>query len=338
MQIAYALADLPLPPARKSPLRIIDIGCGQGAASCAVIDKLRTAFPSCEIEVCLLDHSAKALSLAKSLIEREYPKITVRAHCVDLQRRNPISALFPPQNTECPPFDIAVSSHLINELFQRDDERISKRFALIADLAQFIAADGVCLLLEPALLRTSRDLLALRDRILSVNLFRVISPCPHNFPCPALAAGESHTCHAEYPFLDVGRVKSLARDAGLEREQVKMTYFLLRRESSPCTPSENASAVAPFALPQNSLSGIVVSDAMTNKSCRVRFLICANGRRVAVSAKEGDPRAAEIGFFALKRMYRVHFSALEERRSGDSISFGITNQTSLEITLPPCLE
>ena len=210
MQIAYALADLPLPPARKSPLRIIDIGCGQGAASCAVIDKLRTAFPSCEIEVCLLDHSAKALSLAKSLIEREYPKITVRAHCVDLQ---------------------------------------------------------------PALLRTSRDLLALRDRIVSANLFRVISPCPHNFPCPALAAGESHTCHAEYPFLDVGRVKSLARDAGLERELVKMTYFLLRRESSPYMLPENASADAPFALPQNSLSGIVVSDAMTNKSCRVR---CGN--------------------------------------------------------------
>ena len=319
MQMSYALSALPLPVHKDSSFRLLDFGSGQGAATSALLDKIFTACPNASVSINLVDHSKKALELATSFLKKEYPSVSVKTYCLDVMRQNIPHAIGK--------IDIAVSCHLINELWQSADDRIIKRFALIKGIAQLLTDEGILCLTEPAMLKTSRELLELRDMAIREKLFSVIAPCSHNKACPALSAGINHTCHAEMPFIDVGRVKALADSAGLDRESVKMTFIIFSKAKRELEIEDDAKE-------KTTISGVVSSEGMLNKSGRIRYLICTEGKRVAVSAKKGDKTAEAIGFFSLKRLMHVCFKNLEIRENGNAISYGICEKTEISLKFP----
>ena len=311
-QIFYAMQNVRLP--ESDTVRILDFGSGPGSASAAVIDAVRKKNPQCVIDVVLLDFSQSALNAASAFFRSAYKNIAVRTVRADFERES-ISAVLKKASIVCD-FDLIVSCHLLNELWQSQTDRISRLTALCTDAFSHAAHDGLLILCEPALLKTSRALLSLRDSLCAEGL-PLIAPCPSDAPCPALSAGETHTCHADYPCAPIKQLAFLAEKARLERTSVKMTYLVFKKgENPPREISENPRCI----------SGRIVSEAMLNKAGRVRFLLCTGSRRVAISAKKDDPHAAEIGFFALKRLDFVQFSCLEER--GDA--FGIADETTLK--------
>jgi hypothetical protein len=97
-------------------------------------------------------------------------------------------------------FDLIVAAHLLNELFvdRSERDRIAARARLVAGWCDLLLAQaGTLVIIEPALRETSRELLAVRDQLLSAGL-RVVAPCFWTGPCPALLR-ERDWCHDAAP-------------------------------------------------------------------------------------------------------------------------------------------
>lgn len=328
LQISYAMNDVlkqrkTNDDLQKKIVRILDLGSGPAPASAAIIDALHTS----SVEVHLFDSSIKALSLAKKIIAHDFPLATVQTSVCNFENENSTSAIESILSGE---YDVIVMSHALNELWKDSSECIKKRTVFIEDVAAHLTLNGMMLLCEPALLTTSRNLISVRDSLIQKG-FSIIAPCVRcTEQCPAISAGENHTCHVEVEWQPCEPVSALAKSAGLDRESVKMTYFALKQK---IVQNENA-----ISSPAGCVTGRVVSEGMLNKAGRIRYLICDGIHRVAVSAKKDDVHAKELGLFSLKRYDFVTIENPEVRGgNGNKISentviaYGIADSTKLAI-------
>ena len=330
MQISSALnlsPDFNLFREKKS-ISILDVGSGPGPASFAVCDFLcKSGVKSApSLSVTLLDSSEKALSLAKKIFSSELPSIKVSSLQVDLQKD-----FLPPEDS----FDIIVMSHALNELWKNDANRISRRTDFLLRISKSLSNEldgecgggGVLILSEPALLETSRNLICVRDNLIEKG-FSILAPCLKNKKCPALSAGENHTCHAEIKWSPCEPVASIARNAKLDRDSVKASFFIMRKNAESKSVLENDDAGGD----KNGLRFRIVSDGMLNKSGRVRFLICDGERRIPLSAKRDESHAKDIGFFSLHRYDLISLENPEKRGDGENVAYGIQSGTNLRVS------
>jgi len=156
-------------------------------------------------------------------------------------------------------FDLVVAAHLLNELPLGLDARARLVLGWVDELLE---PDGTVLLVEPALRQTSRDLLAVRDRLLGAGLF-VVSPCLWQGPCPALAK-ERDFCHAAAPAVAQGR------------SRVDFSYLVVSRRG---TPDANAELFR------------MVSDPMKDKG-RLRWFGCGPSGRLLITRLDRDQSAS----------------------------------------------
>jgi SAM-dependent methyltransferase len=324
LQVSLAIASLPT--GRGAPRRVLDLGAGPGPAAAAFLD-------SGSEEIVLVDSSEKALGLAASLLSAG-DKRHVECLRADLESGAALPA---------GPFDAIVACHSLNELWKGKPNRLDLRLAFLEEVSSLLSPEGFLLLVEPSLLSTSRDLLAIRDG-LSGKGFTVLGPCLRQAACPALAEGPNLTCHAEVPWSPPEPLASLARQAGLDRESVKMTWFGLAPSASAYSapthvapardlPSQGSSA-------QADAEALVVSDPMLNKAGRVRYILCGDAGRFAFSAKRGDAEATQAGFFTLARYDRIGIRDAQAREGG-ALGFGpgtrlafLRRAAAIEMTSP----
>lgn len=98
------------------------------------------------------------------------------------------------------PFDLVIAAHVVNELYLDDqpEARVLRLGRLVrAWCEDLLNADGMLVLIEPALRETSRVLLAVRDQLAAAGL-HVVAPCFFTGPCPALLR-ERDWCHDSAP-------------------------------------------------------------------------------------------------------------------------------------------
>jgi ribosomal protein RSM22 (predicted rRNA methylase) len=140
-------------------------------------------------------------------------------------------------------FDLVVAAHLLNELYvdRTPAERLTLRARRVRSWATLLAPNGLLILIEPALRETSRELLAVRDQVLTTGL-QVVAPCFWTGPCPALAR-DRDWCH------DAAPVRSKPR--------VDFSYLVLGAEPVPPQPTFYR----------------VVSDPLPEKG-RLRLFVC----------------------------------------------------------------
>jgi len=304
MQVSLALAERP-----SSPGRVLDLGSGPGPASAAIIDAAGASVPGSRLDdLVLVDSSAKALDLAESCIARgrRAPARLEKAR-IDLESGQEL-----PEG----PFDLIVAAHCLNELWRGKADALRRRRELLLRAGKRLAPDGRILLLEPALLATCRDLIALRDGLASES-WRVLGPCPGSYACPAFAAGPDRSCHAQSPWEPPEPVASLAKAAALGRDSVKFAFFLL----SPAAGIDEAS-------PKDRR---VVSEPMLNKAGRLRYVLCGEGRLETISARADDAGARAKGFMSLRRGDLLRPDGLESRAGG---AYGLLPGSDLGLRLP----
>lgn len=280
----------------KKSVSILDVGSGPAPASLALCDMLTDINPNIHIDASLIDYSEKALTLAKNLCERQLDHVSVKTKECNLEKDF---------ETDSEQYDIIIMSHALNELFNTHSAESKNLF--VKKLASHLSEKGLLLVCEPALLQTSRSLICVRDSLIAEG-YSVLAPCPKGKTCPVLLEN-NHTCHAEIPWTAPEPVASLAQDAGLDRRSVKMTYFVFSKEAKS---------------QQQILT--VTSDAMLNKSGRVRFLLCDGTKRIAFSAKKDDPKAKEQAFFDLQRYDRISIENPQLRENG---ALGFDSQTKV---------
>lgn len=292
LQTRYALAE-----SGMHPRKLLDLGSGPGAAALACID-------AGAVTALAADRSRDALGVTQRL---------ARTSGVKMQTvfwNGESGAPLPPGSYDC-----IILGHVLNELWVERSDRIERRLALLERITGRLGPDGRILVLEPALLATSRELLRLRDRLIERGL-QIMAPCLFPGPCPALAAGSDSTCHSEWACELPPLVRDLARAARLDRHSCKTTYLVISKSA----PSRAG------------LAGVfrVVSDPMLNQAGRTRYMICGLEGRFSLSAKPGEAGPAERIFFSLKRGDLIRVARTETRGSGR----GVTPETVLEVLQP----
>ena len=300
---------------KENPVRILDVGAGPAPAAMAIVDILLSkGLREENLYVNLIDSSPKALNLAKKIFARLHPRVSVESKVLSLEKD-----AIPFNDT----FEVIVASHVFNELWKNEANALEKRLTLIEHLAAALTDDGTLLLSDPALLQTSREMIALVSKATERGLLRIVSPCPAAFNetglCPLFSEGapESATCHATITTDFDATTLRIANAAGLKRDAVKMTFFVLKKGNAPVTSTGELR---------------VVSDGMLNKSGRVRFLLCDGKKRFPISAKNGDSHATTLGFFSLQRYDAIVVKNPELRGDKKTLSWGISPATEIQVT------
>nr|MBP3283030.1 methyltransferase domain-containing protein [Treponema sp.] len=296
---------------KKDEIGILEIGSGPAPGTTALCDRILSLNKNAKISVSLCDTSERAMQTARKILESDFENVSVETKKADIEKSGLRTFRKKPEK-----FDIVLMSHVLNELWKKDDDKIQKRLSFIKAQTEKLSENGILILNEPAMQESSRNLIKIRDEMLGSEAFRgmnLVAPCPFSGSkkCPALLS-ENQTCHAEKLWKPFEPVLSLAKGAGLDRESVKMSFFVFQKTEKQAE-SENGKTLT------------VVSDGMLNKSGRIRFMLCDGGKRFSLSAKKDDQHAKEIGFFGLRRYDKIRIENPEIREG----NFGVAGNTEI---------
>ena len=213
-RVLAALSELPKPhlaalQAKGPALRILDLGCGTGAAAAGALAAIA---PASGAQVLLVDRSKNALDVAADLLAQAPlpPQLTRVRH--DLARGLPKGPAFEA------PFDLILLTNLVVEL----SGTVSTLAKWVAELASHLHPEGILLIQEPATRQASRQLIELRGQVPTLH---TLAPCPHEAPCPLHTTHPSDWCHAALPFKRSPWLEKLDRQTGLNHAQ--LVFFLL---------------------------------------------------------------------------------------------------------------
>ena len=299
-KIQVPLRELCLHPANllaKERLQVLDLGTGPGTAVLGIREFFRQRGKGQYLEFTAVDQVAENLKEAEALFREAGGGTDSRATLTTV--RSGIEAI---AGRSGGPFDIIVLSNVLNELFLRERDRMVKRTELVRNIMErLLAADGSCIIIEPALQETSRELLMVRDGIVDGGP-HVYSPCLVQGHCPALV-NPKDWCHEDRPWDPPELVRELDAATGLRKDSLKFSYLILRNDSRS------------LADVCGRASYRVVSEPLASKG-KLEFYFCGKeGRRLATRLDK-DAAPANVAFERLQRgdIVRVDGLVIEERR------------------------
>ncbi|MGD9541252.1 small ribosomal subunit Rsm22 family protein [Methylocystis sp.] len=193
-----------------APRRMLDAGCGLGAAAAAAA----TAWPSVD-EIAFLDRSALFLRFATELMKESGPASTIEAIQADFAEAQAIEAA---------PFDLVVVGYALTEIAE------SKLPAVVDRL--WAQTSGALVIVEPGTPRDHARLMGVRSRLLALGA-NIIAPCPHQAPCPLMAPD---WCHFSVR-LPRRRAHRLVKGADAPFEDEKFAYLAVGRFGPDAPPS-----------------------------------------------------------------------------------------------------
>ncbi len=167
-RLSLILAELPPFPETTQPLRVLDLGCGTGAASWALLDHLGPR----PVALTATDHSRPAIrclhDLFSALRRSRWPNATLRTHSDPLEDFS----------TTGERYDVILLHYVMNELSP------SARAALLATAARSLAPHGRLILCEPLIHEAGDYLRDLRTQAVGNLGLHPLAPCPHSLACP----------------------------------------------------------------------------------------------------------------------------------------------------------
>ncbi len=290
LQTRFALQDLPL-----RPRAVLDVGSGPGPAGAAAFDLGAQT-------VTFTDRSPVALAMAGALAGVAGKKSRLRSWNAEEE----------PYRWPEESYDLILMVHVLNELWAGASDRVERRAQLCARLAKQLRPGGAFLVLEPALTSTSRDLLAVRDRLLALG-FSLLAPCLWLQACPA-AANPQATCHTELRWNPPAFLRHLIRQADFKKITLKMTAFLF-------TPRKSTGP------PRNAGWFRIVSEPMRSKNNRLRLLGCGPAGRLSLALKLTQVSPSNRVFLHLRRGDLIRVRETRPRPGG----LDLTRESVVEI-------
>lgn len=226
-------------PAPGRPVRIVDLGSGSGSAGFALASRL---VKEGDAEVTAVENSATALSLARTLARKQWPRVVFKERCGSLLEFGGDAAA---------EFDLIVASFSLNECFHDKPEA---EFDAWVDRALSRLSDGGLLLIsEPAMKVTSERLERLRNRVAASGRQTILAPCLHHRTCPLLAAGGGNFCHEVRWWKPTRSMQSL--NSKLFRTLQFLKYSFVAIANRPLLAVEGTAESARLVSPMMSLKG-----------------------------------------------------------------------------------
>ena len=215
-KVAGALRDIALPPQWRGegpPLELLDVGAGLGASSLGAVLALRAAGVSREVRLTLREPDAAALSVAFEVLAA-LPNVHIRID--DGTALHPDLVLFALVLVEVAGGRLEVAG----------DEACA---SMVAAAARGLAPGGRVVVVEPALLTSTRRLMRVRDR-LAAGGAHIVAPCPHSAGC-AMLAHPRDWCHDDLDVDLPSWLHPLARAAGLRWQGLTFARVVLAAEA-----------------------------------------------------------------------------------------------------------
>jgi len=304
-KIHIPLKDLSLSPKKplaREKLRILDLGSGPGTSVLGVMEFFARNELRPELDFIAVDHVAENLRETEALFgacrPELYPDATLKTIRTSVEQMHMEGW-----------FDLIILSNLMNELFHVDGDRTAKRVAFMKSvLGRFLAHDGSCIIIEPALRETSRGMLEVRDGLLEHG-YTVYSPCLGSDSCPVLADPRDW-CHEDLPWDPPALIKELDRLVGLRKDSLKFSYLVLRKDGLSLADIQDKNAFR------------IVSEPLVSRG-KKEFYICGHGLRKLVTRLDKDTTSLNGPFENLKRGEVAAFEGLMD----EGKRFKVTKET-----------
>jgi SAM-dependent methyltransferase len=209
---------------RRPSLRIIDLGCGTGAAGLGMAAALEAAGASPRVTYEGLDVSSSALAHARWFLGEAVPAWSLQVSGGDLGQ----PAGTAPGRAKAGA-DLVLLADALNEAALPQPDPAATGADVVRRALALAAPGGYLVVIEPALRSLTRLLHAVRDRLLAADPgIRVVAPCLHWRPCPALAR-EDAWCHEERTWNRPGIVADIDRRIRHDKRWLKYAYLVLTR-------------------------------------------------------------------------------------------------------------
>ena len=272
-------------------LRILDLGSGPGTAILGVMDFFSSHGEKPFLEFIAVDPLSENLMDAERLFQSFRKEVFANASLLTIK-----SSIERTKSLPEGPFDMILLSNVLSEVFHPDPERIEKRVRLLASLIKrSLASDGSCIIIEPALRATSRELLEVREGLLREGL-HIYSPCLISEPCPALV-NPKDWCHEDIPWEPPATILEIDKLTGLRKDSLKFSYLIIRKDTRSLSDIFGSN---PFR---------VVSEPLISKG-KIEYYLCGTGGRQLAVRLDKDKSKLNESFSSLKRGNIVSFEGL----------------------------
>ena len=194
------------------------------------------------------------------------------------------------------PYDIIVLSNILNEVAHPVEDRTSRRVAILKTvLSDLLAADGSCIIIEPALRQTSREMLEVRDGLLDEG-FCIYSPCLMGEKCPVLL-NPKDWCHEDIPWEFPEMIREVDGLTGLRKDSLKFSYLVIRKDGLSIKDIYGDSSFR------------VVSESLVSKG-KIEFYVCGKEGRRMVTRLDKDKTIKNKAFEDIRRGDIVGFEGV----------------------------
>ena len=254
MRTQFVLAELALrhgwPAARPGEtLRVLDLGCGLGAASFAALQHLAAA--GTPVHLHATDRSAASLKQMQELFAAQHAlwqQATLDTSVSDLCASN-----------EAPGgaaggWDLVLISFALNEALESAGDELLD--AWLRGWMDRLSPSGMFILIEPAGNETSVRVEQLRDWVAANGIARIAAPCLHHDPCPLLARG-TNWCHEVRRWGVPDTVQFLNRRLFRSLSDVKFSFIALAPGDPP--PANAGAEIFRLVAPMHPVNGRVVT-------------------------------------------------------------------------------
>jgi hypothetical protein len=240
LKVASLLRQLPpnqfvIDKADGGKMKVIDIGSGPGTGMLGTMLYLENLLRGrkggkIELKWILIDQSRQVLNDASVLYERALAHLRESnpAWSIESELQLVVGDLFSqplPRFLEPQGAELILSLNLLSELPKE------KRLPVVEGLLRnYLHKWGKILILEPALQKTTRELMELHDEIIERNSGVIYAPCLHQAACPMLAANRRDWCHTYIPWERPEWIEKIDRMVGIRKDYLKCSYLLLGTE------------------------------------------------------------------------------------------------------------
>ena len=242
---------------KKKSLSILDLGCGPGTFTVGFLEYLsEKCLPGSldfeSIEFNCMDRSKENLFLAQKII-KEYlahgklsKKIKWKTSFLEgtITASSSFQALF----SEKARFDIIIAGNVITELLE---ENINP---FIGFLEKHLSPDGTAIIIDPGTKTSSKQLLFLRNKLLSETGLNLYAPCPNTDTCP-LTDNSKNWCHEKVFWEPPEIVRLTDSITGFSKEKgLKYSYLVFNKRDIclsslfPKIPSEKIFRVVSYLI------------------------------------------------------------------------------------------
>lgn len=287
-QLAHVLGEMfhfrNWAPPRKGPLRLLDLGCGTGAAGLSALRFLRAENIPNPLKIRAVDYSGKSLDYLRRLhadLSPLWPDSTLKTERRDLREELDLR----PKDRH----DLVLLSSSFNEFVPPEDSETNAATDTLASLGRLLKPGGLLLILEPALRATAERLHLAAAQVAATTELHLHAPYFNGLPCPMALEGCKHHSHEVRPWKAPATAQTLNAPLGLNLRDLKFSFVALSLKAPETFPPGTLRLVSPISKKKGHYRFVGIDANGKEYACEIQTRdLAPQGRKTLERLNRGD--------------------------------------------------